>query len=724
MSIDWSRVITVEDEDTVNVIAGKSILYVSEGGSGGGGGDAVWGQITGTLSSQTDLKNALDSKFGMDIVAEEFSPTSSYAPGEYVFYQGTMYRFDNYKNTGNWDPSVVTEVDTIMGEVYAKGKFSIARSSSNDVYDTYGVSFLGDAAPSMYFNVWQQVNVDQVVETYEAKEKGHTVDSSFYNSRKYFFVDDLEKLTPLEKYDLTFEYPPQWGYNAQMRKVFHPLLNYTLLCGLIPGSGSSVNLLTPILTKAIVTQYSLASLQTDGSIRFRLRPDAVPTNTILYAFTYEVFLKAGSYKISGGVTDSVNGLNYVKIRVTNHNNQQLAQDTGSGATFTLTEDELISVYIDLDNLSASSFPWLGYIYPLLQRSDAISENYMSPGGFTIYTDIENNERFSLPEGIWGGYVDFATNTLVKTHDRIASYDPATSPALYRSWISDRDDYVPGTVPTTGAVVIYELPRPISYSMGSHNNELSPYSAYFGFSIGSDSEQGVLGRYVIPVKRQVYQAGVKDYIDNTFVLKGDDVFAPQTMIAPAFDSRHVYSDGDLVTKEGKLCRVTMAPFPGGFEELETTEIAATGSASAGDYLTYDGTLYVFTNGSTVDWNYETAAQAFAQLQYSGYLQEVTVSAADPTVKYAIGDIVSSEGEYYQKTSNAWNYVEVIVSGLINERTPLSMVAPAFSTAESYSVDDCVVYQGALYRFTSAHSAGAWDADDVTQTTIIEEIRGGA
>ena len=29
---------------------------------GGGGGEAVWGGITGTLSNQTDLKNALDAK--------------------------------------------------------------------------------------------------------------------------------------------------------------------------------------------------------------------------------------------------------------------------------------------------------------------------------------------------------------------------------------------------------------------------------------------------------------------------------------------------------------------------------------------------------------------------------------------------------------------------------------------------------------------------------------
>lgn len=74
MAIDWDRAveiesgelqqtITVMDEDTVNVSAGKVILYVhSDGGGGGGGGEAVWGSITGTLSSQADLQNALNAK--------------------------------------------------------------------------------------------------------------------------------------------------------------------------------------------------------------------------------------------------------------------------------------------------------------------------------------------------------------------------------------------------------------------------------------------------------------------------------------------------------------------------------------------------------------------------------------------------------------------------------------------------------------------------------------
>ena len=75
MAIDWDRlvevasgesltVITVSDEETVDVSAGKEILYIRnvDGGGGGGGGDVNWGDIGGVLSNQTDLQTALNAK--------------------------------------------------------------------------------------------------------------------------------------------------------------------------------------------------------------------------------------------------------------------------------------------------------------------------------------------------------------------------------------------------------------------------------------------------------------------------------------------------------------------------------------------------------------------------------------------------------------------------------------------------------------------------------------
>jgi len=41
------------------------------------------------------------------------------------------------------------------------------------------------------------------------------------------------------------------------------------------------------------------------------------------------------------------------------------------------------------------------------------------------------------------------------------------------------------------------------------------------------------------------------------------------------------------------------------------------------------------------------------------------------------------------------------------------APVFSTSDSYAIDEYVIYNNKLYQFTSSHSAGAWNANEVTE-----------
>ena len=60
--IDWSKTIIVFDEDTVDAICGKEILWTRTNEGGGGGGAAIWGFIRGDLDDQTDLMNALEAR--------------------------------------------------------------------------------------------------------------------------------------------------------------------------------------------------------------------------------------------------------------------------------------------------------------------------------------------------------------------------------------------------------------------------------------------------------------------------------------------------------------------------------------------------------------------------------------------------------------------------------------------------------------------------------------
>lgn len=56
--------------------------------------------------------------------------------------------------------------------------------------------------------------------------------------------------------------------------------------------------------------------------------------------------------------------------------------------------------------------------------------------------------------------------------------------------------------------------------------------------------------------------------------------------------------------------------------------------------------------------------------------------------------------------------------------ITNVAAAFSTTKAYSVGDMVLYQGALYAFTAAHTAGTWigtDAQAVVLSDVVTELK---
>lgn len=63
--------------------------------------------------------------------------------------------------------------------------------------------------------------------------------------------------------------------------------------------------------------------------------------------------------------------------------------------------------------------------------------------------------------VYGGTLDVVKGELVVDRAQIASYNWETLPG---EWISDRDAYVAGASPTTGAQVVYELATPIIYQL--------------------------------------------------------------------------------------------------------------------------------------------------------------------------------------------------------------------------------------------------------------------
>ena len=81
---------------------------------------------------------------------------------------------------------------------------------------------------------------------------------------------------------------------------------------------------------------------------------------------------------------------------------------------------------------------------------------------TPYSKYHGNDYdIALPETVYGGTLDVESGVVNTTWGHIASY---TGEALPGEWISDRDVYSAGAVPTTGAQVVYKLAEPITIQL--------------------------------------------------------------------------------------------------------------------------------------------------------------------------------------------------------------------------------------------------------------------
>lgn len=73
---------------------------------------------------------------------------------------------------------------------------------------------------------------------------------------------------------------------------------------------------------------------------------------------------------------------------------------------------------------------------------------------TVYEPYQGNTyTVQLGQTVYGGTLDVGTGTLTVTQAEIESYNGENLPG---QWISDRDIYTPGTQPSIGAQVVYDL----------------------------------------------------------------------------------------------------------------------------------------------------------------------------------------------------------------------------------------------------------------------------
>lgn len=126
-------------------------------------------------------------------------------------------------------------------------------------------------------------------------------------------------------------------------------------------------------------------------------------------------------------------------------------DWSVGGTFTITEPQ-----IELGSTATSYAPYSN-ICPISGWDEAnvtVADDVENPTVSNVYTIDLDGTRY-------GGTLDVVNGVLTVDKGYIASYNGETLPS---TWISDRDVYVEGTSPTTGAQIVYELATPITYQL--------------------------------------------------------------------------------------------------------------------------------------------------------------------------------------------------------------------------------------------------------------------
>ena len=136
---------------------------------------------------------------------------------------------------------------------------------------------------------------------------------------------------------------------------------------------------------------------------------------------------------------------------------------------------------------------------------------------------------------------------------------------------------------------------------------------------------------------------------------------------------------------------------------------------------EGSGKKFSAGTNVvvvdDSTYDTATGGTGNPKTDGWYELVDG-------KYVLSDdeTVDSGKNYYEKTEaysfdTYGNFINV--DGIYTDIE--SLIADTFSTSTAYSSGDVVIYENGLYKFTEDHAIGAWNASEVTATTVLELIK---
>ena len=624
------------------------------------------------------------TKYAKEVaLAQEFSDVTNYVEGNYVTYQGDLYKFTSNHNAGAWDSNDVTKVDvvTLLGNKVDKlssavdGNFAGLNSSGN-ITDS-------GKKPSDFIeksNTTGLVKNDGSIDTttyIPTTEKGAnsgvaTLDTNgkVPSSQLPSYVDDVVE-----------------GY--YYNDAFYEDIAHT-----IPITGETGKIYVDLATNK--------TYRWSGSVFVEI------SSSLALGETHSTAYYGDYGKTAYDHSQIVNGTN---PHGTTANNVNLATSISvDGNTKTQVEETLNA----LNTLSASNKTALGTKYDV----DDTAETDIADGDYVPFYDTSATAKrktlWSNIKSVLKSYFDtlYATITTVNskadkvtsaTNNDIALLDASgnlKSSELKTSNFERLYNYSTTEATKNANSVtsgIYTCRDDVVTNLPTSNN------TWYMLISQTDSTGTRTVQFAIPLSNSVGNAYKRFYDGSSWGLwesfaRYSEITSALTNLAPAFSASSAYSVGTYVTYNGFLYKFTSAHTAGtAWNSSEVTLVTVTNE------LTGKATKKVpATNGN------------LASLNASGDLADSGILSTNVIQKSNTAGLVKNDGSIDTNT--------YATTASIANKADLTDLAPAFSSSTSYVAGQYVTYNGDFYRCTANHN-GAWNSNHFTQVTVGSELQLG-
>lgn len=694
-NFDWNEIIVTNDGNVANEqVKERIILVTGEKGDNGKDGrgilrvrkTGVSGRYVtfaieyddGTRSNFTlELPSGQGGDMDTTIIAEEFDSANRYYEGYYVTYNGILYQFLQDHLVGEWNPDHVRPL-FVMTDVYRKA------------------------------------NSESIAEEYVLNKAYHVGDFVMHNGDLYEFVaehqrsapwnlDEVRLCTVLDLIPDEDKIAPQFDASYSYANGDYVMYNGELYKCIWGHQGA--------WNPDDFEKVSIIELIKDSAI-----------NIVARKFRDNIDYDVDSYVIDDG--------RLCRFTVPYQHGESFIDKIA----FVRSTDEMKRLFESAESKIAPMFDEnTNYAVGDLvrERSDVYPHNVR------LYEFIQNH-----PAGEWDGRQVIGT-----TIERLLK--KCLSSNIIASDFNTHTNY------EVGEYVMYD--RKLYCFTADHTA---------GAWIGTDAIQIILADYFVDNRR--FNEWIADKANST-------------SLAPEFSENDTYAVGDYVMRNGILYKTSTAHTGvwnnNDFYTVEVTDefldqsdlnlyladkanlsvvapdFNANSTYNIGERVIYDGVLYQFIAQHTGAWNSSdvtrTSLDNILNTDENKIKQKASyfavASAFNTLFHYSAGDYVYYGDYLYKFTADhqgEWDSSDVETATIADDfatktklntelakkasltdlatKTSLFNVADDFSTSTAYTAGDCVIYNGNLYRFTTDHTAGAWNANQVEQVNLITVI----